>query len=68
MKIIFQGKRGMWGEGGWMNINPLHYLGLVLWNCVVRIRLTWKGTTYLIGEHATNDYNDGFITKETADE
>ncbi len=66
--IKFQGKRGMWGEGGWHNINLFHYLGLVLWECVVRIRLTWKGVTYLIGKHATDSWRDGFITIERKDD
>jgi len=68
IKIIFQGKRGVFGEGGWVDVNWFHYIWL--WSCsrVIRIRFTWKGITYLIGEYATNDYNDGFITVERKDD
>lgn len=68
MKIVFQGKRGIFGEGGWVKINFLHYIWLYLSERVIRIRFTWKGTTYLIGEHATDYWKDGFITVERKDD
>lgn len=66
--IEFQGKKGIMGEGGWVKVNWLHYIWLYMCSRVIRIRFTWKGVTYLIGEHATDNWRDGFITKETENE
>jgi hypothetical protein len=39
MQIKFQGKKGHWGEGGWVDVSLLRYIWLVLNEYVTRIKI-----------------------------
>jgi hypothetical protein len=55
--MIFEIKRGIFGQYGWKQINFFQWLWMS-GEYVCRIRFTWKGKEHLIGKYA-KDNNDG---------